>query len=104
MPISEEILLLKRQTAKPTSAYYANGQLARQTDALNNTTKYEYNKLNKLTKTYTPFDTENGAVRYSVTENQYDKNGNVIKTIQTVDTGRNSVTQNQYNAWDCLKR
>ena len=89
---------------KRTSAYYANGQLARQTDALNNTTKYEYNKLNKLTKTYTPFDTENGTVRYSVTENQYDKNGNVIKTIQTVDTGKNSVTQNQYNAMGLLEK
>ena len=89
---------------KRTSAYYANGQLARQTDALNNTTKYEYGKLNKLTKTYAPFDTENGAVRYSVTENQYDKNGNVIKTIQTVDTGKNSVTQNQYNAMGLLEK
>ncbi|MCU6720827.1 DUF6531 domain-containing protein, partial [Porcipelethomonas ammoniilytica] len=89
---------------KRTSAYYANGQLARQTDALNNTTKYEYNKLNKLTKTYAPFDTENGAVRYSVTENQYDKNGNVIKTIQTVDTNKNSVTQNQYNAMGLLEK
>ena len=89
---------------KRTSAYYANGQLARQTDALNNTTKYEYNKLNKLTKTYTPFDTENGTVRYSVTESQYDKNGNVIKTIQTVDTGKNSVTQNQYNAMGLLEK
>ena len=27
---------------KRTSAYYANGQLARQTDALGNITKYEY--------------------------------------------------------------
>ena len=89
---------------KCTSAYYANGQLARQTDALNNTTKYEYNKLNKLTKTYTPFDTENGTVRYSVTESQYDKNGNVIKTIQTVDTNKNSVTQNQYNAMGLLEK
>ena len=89
---------------KRTSAYYANGQLARQTDALNNTTKYEYNKLNKLTKTYTPFDTENGAVRYSVTENQYDKNGNVIKVIQNVDDNKNSVTQNQYNAMGLLEK
>ncbi len=39
---------------KRTSAYYTNGQLARQTDALGNTTKYEYGYLNKLTKTYTP--------------------------------------------------
>lgn len=40
-----------RQT-KRTSAYYANGQLARQTDALGNITKYEYGYLNKVTKTY----------------------------------------------------
>ncbi len=65
---------------KRTSAYYANGQLARVTDALNNTTKYEYGYLNKLTKTYTPFT----SVNYSFTENQYDKNGNVILTKQTV--------------------
>ena len=89
---------------KRTSAYYANGQLARQTDALNNTTKYEYGYLNKLTKTYAPFDTENGAVRYSVTENQYDKNGNVIKTIQNIDANKNSVTQNQYNAMGLLEK
>lgn len=36
---------------KRTSEYYANGQLARQTDALDNTTKYEYGFLNKVTKT-----------------------------------------------------
>ena len=89
---------------KRTSAYYANGRLARQTDALNNTTKYEYGTLNKLTKTYAPFDNENGTVRYSVTENQYDKNGNVTKVIQTVDTGKNSVTQNQYNAMGLLEK
>ena len=90
---------------KRTSAYYANGQLARQTDALNNTTKYEYNKLNKLTKTYTPFNTD----KNSITENQYDKNGNVIKTIQTVqkensNTPKYSVTQNQYNAMGLLEK
>ena len=51
---------------KRTSAYYANGQLARQTDALGNTTKYEYDFLNKLTKTYMPFDSDTD----SVTENQ----------------------------------
>ena len=90
---------------KRTSAYYANGQLARVTDALNNTTKYEYNKLNKLTKTYTPFNTD----KNSITENQYDKNGNVIKTIQTVqkensNTPKYSVTQNQYNAMGLLEK
>ena len=61
---------------KRTSAYYANGQLARQTDALNNTTKYEYSSLNKVTKTYAPFNSS----RESITENQYDKNGNIILT------------------------
>ncbi len=39
---------------KRKSTYYANGQLKSQTDALENTTKYEYDYLNKLTKTYTP--------------------------------------------------
>ena len=85
---------------KRTSAYYANGQLARQTDAMSNTTKYEYNFLNKLTKAYAPFDGE----KYSITENQYDKNGNVIKTIQNVDDNKNSVTQNQYNAMGLLEK
>ena len=86
-----------------TSAYYANGQLARVTDALNNTTKYEYGYLNKLTKTYTPFT----SVNYSITENQYDKNGNVILTKQTVQKQdsndvKYSVKQNQYNAQGLL--
>ncbi|MDE5937253.1 MAG: RHS repeat protein, partial [Ruminococcus sp.] len=85
---------------KRTSTYYANGQLARQTDAMGNTTKYEYNFLNKLTKAYAPFDEE----KYSITENQYDKNGNVIKTIQNVDDNKNSVTQNQYNAMGLLEK
>lgn len=88
---------------KRTSAYYKNGQLARQTDALGNITKYEYGYLNKLTKTYTPFT----SVNYSITENQYDKNGNVILTKQTVqkqdsNTEKYSVTQNQYNALGLL--
>jgi YD repeat-containing protein len=88
---------------KRTSEYYANGQLARQTDALGNTTKYEYGYLNKLTKTYTPFT----SVNYSITENQYDKNGNVILTKQTVqkqdsNTEKYSATKNQYNAQGLL--
>lgn len=83
--ISETLTDIKEHTiyektngeTKRTSAYYANGQLARQTDALGNITKYEYGYLNKVTKTYTPFNTKsNGSVNYSVTENQYDKNGN----------------------------
>ena len=89
---------------KRTSAYYANGQLARQTDALDNTTKYEYGFLNKVTKTYTPY---NGKENYSITENQYDKNGNVIRTSQTVQEQNSaavkySVTENQYNAQNML--
>ena len=93
---------------KRTSAYYANGQLARQTDALGNITKYEYGYLNKVTKTYTPFNTKSdGSVNYSVTENQYDKNGNVTLAKQTVqkqdsDTVKYSVTENQYNAQGLL--
>ena len=86
---------------KRTSAYYANGQLARQTDALNNTTKYEYGYLNKLTTTYTPFSSKEN---YSITKNEYDNNGNVIKTIQTVDDNKNSVTQNKYNAMGLLEQ
>ena len=85
---------------KRTSAYYANGQLARQTDALGNTTKYEYNFLNKVTKIEAPFEGE----KYSVTENKYDKNGNIIKVIQNVDNNKNSVTQNQYNAMGLLEK
>ena len=85
---------------KRTSAYYANGQLARQTDALNNTTTYEYKYLNKLTKTCAPFDGE----KYSITENQYDKNGNIIKTIQNIDDNKNSVVQNRYNAMGLLEK
>ena len=114
--VSETLTDIKENTVyekingetKRTSAYYANGQLARQTDALGNTTKYEYGYLNKLTKTYTPFNTKSdGSINYSVTENQYDKNGNVTQTKQTVQeqdssTAKYSVTQNQYNALGLL--
>ena len=114
--ISEMLTDIKEHTiyektngeTKRTSAYYANGQLARQTDALGNLTKYEYGYLNKVTKTYTPFNTKsNGSVNYSVTENQYDKNGNVTLAKQTVqkqdsDTVKYSVTENQYNAQGLL--
>ena len=56
--ISETLTDIKEHTiyektngeTKRTSAYYANGQLARQTDALGNITKYEYGYLNKVTK------------------------------------------------------
>ncbi len=84
---------------KRTCEYYANGQLKSQTDALGNTTKYEYNFLNKLTKTIAPFDERNSEV-----VNEYDKNGNVIKVIQNIDDGKNSVTQNQYNAMGLLEK
>ena len=114
--ISETLTDIKEHTiyektngeTKRTSAYYANGQLARQTDALGNITKYEYGYLNKVTKTYTPFNTKsNGSVNYSVAENQYDKNGNVTLAKQTVqkqdsDTVKYSVTENQYNAQGLL--
>ena len=114
--ISETLIDIKKHTiyektdgeTKRTSAYYANGQLARQTDALGNITKYEYGYLNKVTKTYTPFNTKsNGSVNYSVTENQYDKNGNVTLAKQTVqkqdsDTVKYSITENQYNAQGLL--
>ena len=114
--ISETLTDIKEHTiyektngeTKRTSAYYANGQLARQTDALGNITKYEYGYLNKVTKTYTPFNTKsNGSVNYSVAENQYDKNGNVTLAKQTVqkqdsDTVKYRVTENQYNAQGLL--
>ncbi|MDE6088139.1 MAG: hypothetical protein K2G25_07105, partial [Oscillospiraceae bacterium] len=88
---------------KRTSAYYQNGQPARQTDALGNVTRYEYNYLNKLTKTYTPFTDG----KDSITENTYDKKGNVIRVSQTVqaqdaDDVKYSITQNQYNALGLL--
>ena len=60
-------------TQAMTEAAKSISQLARQTDALGNASKYEYKWLNKLTKTYTPFVDNT----YSVTENSYDKRGNV---------------------------
>lgn len=84
---------------KRTSAYYANGQLAKVTDALKNTTTYEYNYLNKLTKTVAPFDDRNSEV-----VNEYDKNGNLVKTIQKLDNNKNSVTVNKYNAMGLLEK
>ena len=65
-------------------------------------------KFVKLLETYTPFNTKSdGSVNYSVTENQYDKNGNVTLAKQTVqkqdsDTVKYSVTENQYNAQGLL--
>lgn len=85
---------------KRKSAYYPNGQLKSQTDALGNTTKYEYNYLNKLTKTEAPLDNENT----SVIINDYDKNGNVIKTTQNIDDSKKSVTHNSYNAMGLLEK
>ena len=93
---------------KRTSRYYANGQLARQTDALGNITKYEYGKLNKLEKTYVPFSTNNnGSDNCSITENSYDKNGNLTAVKQTIQeendsTPKYSLTKNQYNAQGLL--
>ena len=88
---------------KRKSSYYADGTPARATDALGNTTKYEYGFLGALTKTYTPFTKdEDGNVRYAVDEVEYDKNGNVTKTITPVneqdsDTAQYSITENKYN-------
>ncbi|WP_297957826.1 polymorphic toxin-type HINT domain-containing protein [uncultured Ruminococcus sp.] len=88
---------------KKTSSYYADGSLARETDALGNTVKYEYGFLGGLTKTYTPFTTdEDGNIRYAVSEVQYDKNGNVTKTIdpageQDSDTEKFLITENKYD-------
>ncbi len=88
---------------KRTCNYYANGVLARQTDALGNITKYEYGFLGALTKTYTPFNKdENGNPKYAVSEIQYDKNGNVIKTIDPINEQdaaetKNSITESKYD-------
>ena len=99
---------------KKTNAYYANGEIAREIDALGNVTKYENTTLEsangicKVSRTYTPFNTKtDGSVNYSITENQYDKNGNVILIKQTVqkqndNTIKYSVTENQYNAQNLL--
>jgi len=84
---------------KRTSAYYANGQLAKVTDALNNTTTYEYNYLNKLTKTVSPVDERNSEV-----VNEYDKLGNLVKATQKLDNNKNSVTVNKYNAMGLLDK
>ena len=99
---------------KKTNAYYANGEIAREIDALGNVTKHENTTLEsangicKVSRTYTPFNTKaDGSVNYSITENQYDKNGNVILIKQTVqkqndNTIKYSVTENQYNAQNLL--
>jgi len=79
--------------------YYANGQLKSQTDALNNTTMYEYNYLNKLTKTISLVDERNSEVI-----NEYDKIGNLVKTIQKLDNNKNSVTVNKYNSMGLLEK
>ncbi len=73
---------------------------------MGNTTKYEYGYLNKLTKTYIPFS---GKEKYSITENEYDKNGNIVLTRQTVQkedssTAKYSITQNEYNGLGLLSK
>ena len=120
--VSEVLTSFKQKTIyektngkiKKTNAYYANGEIAREIDALGNITKYENTTLEsangicKVSRTYTPFNTKtDGSVNYSITENQYDKNGNVTLAKQTVqkqdsDTIKYSVTENQYNAQGLL--
>ena len=120
--VSEVLTSFKQKTIyektngkiKKTNAYYANGEIAREIDALGNITKYENTTLEsangicKVSRTYTPFNTKtDGSVNYSITENQYDKNGNVTLAKQTVqkqdsDTVKYSVTENQYNAQGLL--
>ncbi len=95
---------------KKTNAYYANGETARQIDALGNAIKYEKTAvevdgiLRKIDRIYTPF---NGSEDYTVTENHYDKNGNVILTKQTVQEQdsaavKYTVAEKQYNAQNLL--
>ena len=120
--VSEVLTSFKQKTIyektngkiKKTNAYYANGEIAREIDALGNITKYENTTLEsangicKVSRTYTPFNTKtDGSVNYSITENQYDKYGNVTLAKQTVqkqdsDTIKYSVTENQYNAQGLL--
>lgn len=120
--VSEVLTSFKQKTIyektngkiKKTNAYYANGEIACEIDALGNITKYENTTLEsangicKVSRTYTPFNTKtDGSVNYSITENQYDKNGNVTLAKQTVqkqdsDTIKYSVTENQYNAQGLL--
>ena len=89
---------------KRSSSYYKDGSLARQTDALGNTTKYEYGYLGLLEKTYVPFNKDaEGTVKYVVSENEYDKNGNVIKSIYPVQEqdSKNAeyrISKNEYDA------
>ncbi len=95
---------------KKTNVYYANGETARQIDALGNAIKYEKTAvevdgvLRKIDRIYTPF---NGSEDYTVTENHYDKNGNVILTKQTVQEQdsaavKYTVAEKQYNAQNLL--
>ena len=88
---------------KRTSHYYTNGTLRSTTDALDNTTKYSYNGLGKVVKTLVPFTKDaSGNMVYSVTENTYDKNGNVTLVKQTVNeqsaSAAYSYTANTYDA------
>ena len=88
---------------KRTSHYYTNGTLRSTTDALDNTTKYGYNGLGKAVKTLVPFAKDaSGNIVYSVTENTYDKNGNVTLVKQTVNeqsaAAAYSYTANTYDA------
>ena len=90
---------------KRTNGYYENGQLARQMDALNNTTEYEYSYLNKLTKTTAPFSNSASAIII----NEYDKNGRLILTKQSAQAENSTspewlITENQYNAWGKLSQ
>lgn len=118
MRTGKKIPFTKRQTGetKRTNAYYANGEAAREIDALGNITKHENTVLEvndtirRVSRTYTPFNTKSdGTVNYSVTENQYDRNGNIILTKQTVqredsNTVKYSITQNEYNGLGLLSK
>ncbi|WP_433346316.1 LamG-like jellyroll fold domain-containing protein [Micromonospora sp. CA-111912] len=73
-------------TRVSSKAYYANGNLASDTDAMNWVTEYEYDlndNVEKITRT-------DGVKRFVSEENSYDAIGNVI--LQRADNGANWTT------------
>jgi YD repeat-containing protein len=75
------------------------GNMVASTDRLENTTRYEYDKLNRRTKTLEP--TTDSKQTESITETVFDKAGNVWKQISPYGYA----TENVYNQFgDIVKR
>lgn len=86
---------------KRTNEYYANGLLGSETDAKGNKTEYAYNGLKLQTEKHNPFfKRDDGSIAYTITKNDYDKNGNMTlgeTSIQAQDSSDKKWSRAEYS-------